>query len=64
MQETTDPALAAASYETAIKYNPYIFKAYPWLINYYNKNGQAAKSQSIKNSLQSLTIQPGPGIGM
>ncbi|MDB5005357.1 MAG: hypothetical protein JWQ34_3582 [Mucilaginibacter sp.] len=64
IQETTDPALAAASYETAIKYNPYLFKAYPWLISYYNKNGQAAKSQALKSNLQSLTIQPGPGIGM
>lgn len=64
IQEANNPELAATSYETAIKYNPYFFKAYPWLISYYNKNGQAAQSQTLKNNLQLLTIQPGPGIGM
>lgn len=59
IQEAALPALAATSYETAIRYNPYLFKAYPWLINYYNKNGQVAKSDSLKSSLKTLKIQPG-----
>jgi len=64
MQEATQPALAAASYETAIKYNPYLFKAYPWLINYYNKNNQDAKADALKNNLKSLKIQPGSSLGI
>lgn len=59
IQEATQPMSAASNYETAIKYNPYFFKVYPWLINYYNKNGQANKSQALKSNLQSLKIQPG-----
>jgi len=62
LQEATQPQLAAASYETAIKYNPYLFKAYAWLIKYYNKNGQSAKSDGLKNSLKNLKIQPGSSL--
>ncbi|MCC8424690.1 hypothetical protein [Mucilaginibacter sp. UR6-11] len=63
LQETANPELAAVSYETAIRYNPYMFKAYPWLLSYYNKNGLPAKSRALKDNLNSLKIQPGPGIG-
>jgi tetratricopeptide (TPR) repeat protein len=64
IQEATQPELAAASYETAIKYDPYFFKVYPWLISYYNKNGQAGKSEALKSNLKALKIQPGTSLNM
>lgn len=64
MQEAAQPDLAAASYEKAIKYNPYIFKAYPWLIAYYNKSGQTAKAEALKDNLKSLKIQPGSSLSL
>jgi hypothetical protein len=64
IQEAAQPELAAASYEAAIKYNPYLFKVYPWLVSYYNKNGQSAKSQALKSSLQGLKVQPGASLNM
>ncbi|WCT11741.1 hypothetical protein [Mucilaginibacter jinjuensis] len=62
--EAAQPELAAVSYEKAIKYNPYIFKVYPWLITYYNKNGQAVKADALKNNLKLLKIQPGSSLSM
>jgi tetratricopeptide (TPR) repeat protein len=64
IQETTKPELAAASYEAALKYDPYYFKVCPWLIDYYNKTKQPAKSQVLKSSLQSLKIQPGKNLSI
>jgi tetratricopeptide (TPR) repeat protein len=57
-------AAVAKNYEAAIKYNPYLFKVYPWLITYYNKSGQPDKAIALRASLKSLKIQPGPGIGV
>jgi tetratricopeptide (TPR) repeat protein len=62
VQETTDDAVAAKSYELAVQYNPYLFKLYPWLIHYYNNNGQTGKADTLKAGLKNLKIQPGPGI--
>jgi tetratricopeptide (TPR) repeat protein len=62
VQEATDDALAAKSYELAVQYNPYLFKVYPWLIRYYNNNGQTAKAEALKAGLKYLKIQPGPGL--
>jgi tetratricopeptide (TPR) repeat protein len=64
IQETTNMPAAAISYEFAIKYNLYHFKAYAWLINYYTKTRQTDKRETLKTLLQSLKIQPGPGIGI
>lgn len=64
VQETTDKAAAAKSYESAIAYNPYLFKVYPWLITYYNNSGQPDKAAALRASLKHLKIQPGPGIGV
>jgi predicted Zn-dependent protease len=64
VQEATDDALAAKSYELAVQYNPYLFKGYPWLIRYYTNNGQTAKADALKAGLKNLKIQPGPGIAM
>ncbi|MFD2144507.1 tetratricopeptide repeat protein [Mucilaginibacter antarcticus] len=61
-EANSNDAMAAQSYESAVKANPYLFKAYPWLINYYNKGGQTAKADALKAGLKSLKIQPGPGI--
>jgi predicted Zn-dependent protease len=62
VQEAENDATAAKSYELALLHNPYLFKLYPWLINYYNNNGQVAKTDALKASLKSLKLQPGPGI--
>jgi tetratricopeptide (TPR) repeat protein len=62
LQQTANPQAAVVSYEAAIKYNPYLFKVYPWLISYYTKNGQAAKAEMLKTSARALKVQPGPDI--
>ncbi|MES2808759.1 MAG: tetratricopeptide repeat protein [Bacteroidota bacterium] len=61
-QANNNDAMAAQSYESAVKANPYLFKVYPWLISYYNKANQAAKADALTAGLKGLKIQPGPGI--
>jgi cytochrome c-type biogenesis protein CcmH/NrfG len=60
--EKDKPELAAASYEAALKYDPYYFKVCPWLIGYYDKTKQVEKSQALKSTLLALKIQPGKNL--
>jgi len=62
VQQKDKPELAAVSYESAIKYNPYFYKVYPWLLEYYKKNNQDDKSVALKGNLKTMKIQPGKSI--
>ncbi|SDD35485.1 Tetratricopeptide repeat-containing protein [Mucilaginibacter pineti] len=62
IQEHDNPELAAASYETALTNNPYFFKVYPWLMDYYNKHNQPQKGLALKSNVQSLKIPPGENL--
>ncbi|MBC7398884.1 MAG: hypothetical protein H7289_02980, partial [Mucilaginibacter sp.] len=64
INEGHNDAFVAKNYESAIAYNPYLFKVYPWLITYYNKSGQPDKAAALRASLKRLKIQPGPGIAI
>ncbi|WP_429384618.1 hypothetical protein [Mucilaginibacter sp. UYCu711] len=64
INEGHNDAFVAKNYESAIAYNPYLFKVYPLLITYYNNSGQPAKAAALRTSLKNLKIQPGPGIGV
>ncbi|WP_214072933.1 hypothetical protein [Mucilaginibacter sp. dw_454] len=64
LHEASNQAVAAQDYEEALKYDPYLFTVYPWLMSYYNKNGNAAQSQALKARLSASKIKPGPGIGI
>ncbi|MES2378264.1 MAG: hypothetical protein V4553_16860 [Bacteroidota bacterium] len=61
LQPTNQPA-AMVHYATALKYNPYHFKAYARLINYYQQLKRKDRIDSLKDQVKALKMQPGPGV--
>jgi predicted Zn-dependent protease len=61
LQPTNQPA-AIADYVTALKYNPYHFKAYARLITFYQQLKRKDRVDVLKEQVKALKMQPGPGI--
>jgi tetratricopeptide (TPR) repeat protein len=61
LQPTNQP-VAMIDYATALKYNPYHFKAYARLIKFYQQVRRADRVNLLKEQVKALKMQPGPGI--